>query len=127
MSTTQSSGAGRADAPPVEGAELDAVISYARDALELRIDGIAGIDRLLGDLARAGKRAWLDRSDIEPAADRRGRLWDPARRAEIGQPIDPRHVVALAGGGQLGCDLNGSLAFAADLPARSYSPICGRG
>jgi WD40 repeat protein len=75
MSTIQEPGRAEPEAPPTEGAELDAFISYARRDQELDpVDGIGFIDRLLADLTRAGKRVWIDRSEIEPAAEWRTRI-----------------------------------------------------
>jgi WD40 repeat protein len=75
MTTINDPGRTQADAPPSEGAELDAFISYARLDLELdRVDGTGFIERLLRDLAAAGKNVWIDRSEIEPAAEWRARI-----------------------------------------------------
>jgi hypothetical protein len=48
---------------------LDAFISYARRAGDTEF-----VDKLCSDLERRGKSAWVDRSNIEPAAQWRARI-----------------------------------------------------
>ena len=57
------------DGPPAEPAGLDAFISYTRHQ-----DDIAFVDAMSDALGRQGKRVWLDRHSIEPAADWRERI-----------------------------------------------------
>jgi WD40 repeat protein len=55
--------------PPTEPARLDAFISYRR-----RPDDIAFVDWLQEALTGRGKQAWVDRRNIEPAADWSARI-----------------------------------------------------
>jgi WD40 repeat protein len=55
--------------PPSEADRLDAFISYARRPHDREF-----VDWLSGELKRHGKQIWLDRSNIEPAADWRARI-----------------------------------------------------
>jgi hypothetical protein len=55
--------------PKEEPGQLDAFISYAR-----RPEDVQFVDKLTGDLKRRGKHVWVDRDDIEPAADWRARI-----------------------------------------------------
>ncbi len=54
----------RNDDPPAEPARLDAFVSYRR-----RPGDVAFVDQLLAALAERGKQVWVDRQNIEPAAD----------------------------------------------------------
>jgi WD40 repeat protein len=58
-----------ASGPPVAAGQLDAFISYRRLAEDVEF-----VDWLAARLAALGKRVWVDRSDIEPAADWRERV-----------------------------------------------------
>ena len=55
--------------PSTTPGELDAFISYAR-----RDDQTAYVDRLCADLEQRGKSVWVDRTNIEPAAQWRTRI-----------------------------------------------------
>jgi WD40 repeat protein len=64
-----SDGAAAADDLPVAGERLDGFISYARRPQDREF-----VDWLSQELAKQDKRIWLDRSNIEPAADWRARI-----------------------------------------------------
>ncbi len=57
------------EAPPTEAGQLDAFITYARSG-----GGIRFVDDLTDDLTARGKSVWVDRQDIEAAAEWRGRI-----------------------------------------------------
>lgn len=57
------------EAPPSQADRLDAFISYARRPHDREF-----VDWLSGELRQRGKQIWLDRSNIEPAADWRMRI-----------------------------------------------------
>jgi hypothetical protein len=57
------------EAPPTKTDRLDAFISYARRPHDREF-----VDWLSGELRQRGKQIWLDRSNIEPAADWRTRI-----------------------------------------------------
>ena len=57
------------EAPPREADRLDAFISYARRPHDREF-----VDWLSRELRQRGKQIWLDRSNIEPAADWRARI-----------------------------------------------------
>jgi WD40 repeat protein len=61
--------AAMADDLPVAGERLDGFISYARRPPDREF-----VDWLSRELASRGKQIWLDRSNIEPAADWRARI-----------------------------------------------------
>ena len=57
------------EAPPAKADRLDAFISYARRPHDREF-----VNWLSGELRQRGKQIWLDRSNIEPAADWRTRI-----------------------------------------------------